>query len=137
MLAKKVEQATTLDEKIEYIANFYVPNTKEDVVEFLIYASSNLCLNGASIKSAAEIAMNNAWLVKFEQAYQKMCILSQEDQSLENLLKKYGQIYKAAKRNSARQMSYSEVTKTYIFVAVILLGLMVFVGLLSSFAFGH
>ena len=33
-LAKKIERAASVDERIELITNFYVPNTKEDMAEW-------------------------------------------------------------------------------------------------------
>lgn len=41
-LARRIENATSLEMKIELITNFYVPNTKEDIYEFFILAVSNL-----------------------------------------------------------------------------------------------
>ena len=41
-LAKKVEQAASLDDKMELITNFYIPNTKEDIYDFFILAVSNV-----------------------------------------------------------------------------------------------
>ncbi|MBO5953266.1 MAG: zinc-ribbon domain-containing protein [Oscillospiraceae bacterium] len=62
-LAKKVEQASSLDEKIELIANFYIPNTKEDIYDFFILAVSNL--------EDKWYDTDDAWRAKLEQAYHK------------------------------------------------------------------
>lgn len=50
------------------IRNFPIPNTKEDIIEFMILASSN-------ILGEDERDIYEAWLAKFEQAYQKALIL--------------------------------------------------------------
>ena len=63
VLAKKVENASSLDEKIELITNFYVPNTKEDIYDFFILAVSNLEYNNYDT--------DGAWRAKLEQAYHK------------------------------------------------------------------
>lgn len=62
-LAKKIEKAASLDEKIELIANFYIPNTKEDIYDFFILAVSNLEDNWYDT--------DDAWRAKLEQAYHK------------------------------------------------------------------
>lgn len=62
-LAKKVEKATSLDEKIELITNFYVPNTKEDIYDFFILAVSNL--------EDTNYDTDDAWQAKLEQTYHK------------------------------------------------------------------
>ena len=62
-LAKKVEMATSLDDKIELITNFYIPNTKEDIYDFFILAVSNL--------EDKWYDTDDAWRAKLEQAYHK------------------------------------------------------------------
>ena len=62
-LAKKVENASSLGEKIELITNFYVPNTKEDIYDFFILAVSNLEDNNYDT--------DDAWRAKLEQTYHK------------------------------------------------------------------
>lgn len=60
----KIDAAATGYQKETIIRNFPIPNTKEDIFEFMILASSNLI--GESNES-----IFNAWLAKFEQCYQK------------------------------------------------------------------
>lgn len=60
--ALKLENASSEEKRIELIKNFYIPNTKEDIYEFFIYAMSNL---SASEREA------DAWQVKLEQTYHK------------------------------------------------------------------
>lgn len=62
-LAKKLEQTASLDEKIELITNFYIPNTKEDIYDFFILAVSNL--------EDKWYDTDDAWRAKLEQAYHK------------------------------------------------------------------
>jgi len=62
-LAKKLEQTSNLDEKIELITNFYIPNTKEDIYDFFILAVSNL--------EDKWYDTDDAWRAKLEQAYHK------------------------------------------------------------------
>ncbi len=54
------------------IRNFPIPNTKEDILEFMILASANILENSNS-------TVCESWMVKFDQAYQKALILFQND----------------------------------------------------------
>lgn len=88
----------TDEKKVNLIRSFAIPNTKEDVYEFLILAASNIDvkLYGMSYDSsqlqgmiaASQRAVSDAWLAKFEQAYQKAQIMfgdSPEFQNIKNL----------------------------------------------------
>lgn len=89
-------QLTNIDEqKVEVIRNFTIPNTKEDVREFIILASSNIDIKlyGMEYHSsqvqgmlvASQKAVSDAWLAKFEQAYQKAQLLFAGTQELKNV----------------------------------------------------
>lgn len=73
----------TNEQILDTIRNFNVPNTKEDVFEFMILASSNINTSVMSARTSSEAganseeefntmkARNDAWLAKMEQVYQK------------------------------------------------------------------
>lgn len=61
-LAQKLEKAETMEQKVDIIRNFYIPNTKEDICDFFIFATSNMNADGYDVE---------AWYAKLEQAYQK------------------------------------------------------------------
>jgi len=61
-LAMKLENTDDTKKKEELIRNFYIPNTKEDIYEFFILATSNIKVGSVDSK---------AWFAKLEQAYQK------------------------------------------------------------------
>ena len=61
-LATKLELAESAEQKISIIRNFYVPNTKEDIYEFVILATSNMNSYDYDYE---------AWEAKLQQAYQK------------------------------------------------------------------
>lgn len=61
-LALKLADCETSEQKIDLIKNFYIPNTKEDIYEFFILATSNIENGDDDIE---------AWSAKLEQAYQK------------------------------------------------------------------
>ena len=75
---KVLENQNTVNEtdikKISLIRSFAIPNTKEDILEFLILASSNINLqryNDFDAISESEKAVSDAWQAKLEQAYEK------------------------------------------------------------------
>ena len=71
------QQLTKTDaQKISLIRSFAIPNTKEDLYEFLIMSKSNIDVdvyeNDAPRRQGdARSALSEAWNAKFEQAYQK------------------------------------------------------------------
>lgn len=62
-------------ERISLIRNFPIPNTKEDIYEFLILALSNIETDAFGFGgSTSQMNISNAWIAKYEQAYQKALI---------------------------------------------------------------
>lgn len=66
----------TDEQKISLIRSFLIPNTKEDIFEFMILAASNIDLKlyglgDEGVITASQRAVSDAWLAKFEQAYEK------------------------------------------------------------------
>lgn len=66
----------TDEQKISFIRSFSIPNTKEDILEFMILAASNIDLKlyglgNQGVITASQRAVSDAWLAKFEQAYEK------------------------------------------------------------------
>lgn len=62
--AQKLNEVTTEYQKANIIRSFPVPNTNEDIFEFMILASSN-------IDEHPNKDVFDAWIAKFEQCYQK------------------------------------------------------------------
>lgn len=79
-LARKLEDAKSEEQRASLIRNFPVPNTKEDILEFMIMASSN-------IDARRDNTTTDAWQAKLEQSYQKATLLLEgEDLQKVNLL---------------------------------------------------
>lgn len=89
-LAKKIGQASSLDEKNELIANFYIPNTKEDIYDFFILAVSNL--------EDKSYDTDDAWRAKLEQAYHKAKLSFGKTAEFEYLEKLYTRTRKEIKK---------------------------------------
>lgn len=83
---------------VSLIKNYIIPNTKEDILEFLFLASSNIDFKVYGLNkqqyqmnNPAQLEISDAWVAKFEQAYQKARIIfkeSKEFNDIENLYKK-------------------------------------------------
>ncbi|MFP1699560.1 zinc-ribbon domain-containing protein [Gardnerella piotii] len=54
------------EEKASLIINFTVPNSKEDIMEFMILAASNI-----NVKKGIDDVITKAWIAKLDQIYQK------------------------------------------------------------------
>lgn len=93
--SQKYASATSNAKKVDLIRTFVIPNTKEDILEFAILASSNI--NASSYSRDAVVVsggvsqqdVSDAWMAKFEQAQQKANILLTDDPYLEKINKLY------------------------------------------------
>lgn len=84
--AEKVIETETEAQKISIIRNFPIPNTKEDIFEFMILASSN-------IDSNTDKRVSDAWLAKMEQSYQKGKLLFGNDLDFPEIERAYTRAY--------------------------------------------
>lgn len=90
-LTKKIEKATSIEEKIELITNFYVPNTREDIYDFFILAVSNL--------EDTIYDTDDAWRAKLEQTYHKAKLSFGKTPEFEYIEKLYNRTHsKVSKR---------------------------------------
>ena len=130
--AQKYSLSTSNDKKIEIINSYIIPNTKEDILEFAILASSNISISSYSHKKktssddAPDHKVLEAWIAKFDQAYQKSQLLftsSDEKGKIETIfLKEKGKI------KFARILSAIANNKIRIIVAIICVFLL-FIGI--------
>ena len=77
-LEDDLEGVESAKKRSELIRNFYIPNTKEDIYEFVILASSNLKAGGSD---------DGAWNAKLEQAIQKAELVFGDGPELDKLKK--------------------------------------------------
>lgn len=76
----RLQKERKKEEIVSYIKNYSIPNTKEDILEFMILASANIDTDALSQKtnlSSEEkyrVMVSDAWFAKMEQAYQKALI---------------------------------------------------------------
>ena len=88
-LATKLELAESAEQKISIIRNFYIPNTKEDIYEFVILATSNMNSYNYDYE---------AWDVKLQQAYQKATLSFGNTQEFHYIHQLYTQAQKHKKQ---------------------------------------
>lgn len=96
----------TDDQAASLIRAFPIPNTKEDLLEFIIASASNINADAFNEwkkgeLSSTEVAMSNAWLSKLEQAYEKASIALADDPSFSRIQEVYNK--KMKKISSARR----------------------------------
>ncbi|MCI7571427.1 MAG: zinc ribbon domain-containing protein [Clostridiales bacterium] len=99
-------QLQSIDEqKIDLIRNFSIPNTKEDVLEFIVLAAANIDLKVYGLYSGryqmldpARRELSDAWLSKLEQADQKAEIMFGQTQEYISMRNVYEKKMKAIKR---------------------------------------
>lgn len=89
--SQKIEQAKSNEQKASLIRNFPIPNTKEDIFEFMILASTN-------IGGEQEKKIFDAWLTKFEQSYQKAQLVIKDPSDIARVKTIYEKTYKQANR---------------------------------------
>ena len=99
--ASKLEKVDSTERKIDLIRNYPIPNTKEDVYEFMVFASTNV--RGESNKQVF-----NAWVAKFEQCHKKAELLFMDSADIEAIR----QIYDSTKKVLVRENAAHEVKST-------------------------
>ena len=99
-LSRQLDNAKSESEMANIIRHFPIPNTKEDIWEFLILASSN-------IDGKLESEISSAWKAKLEQIMQKARLVF-KDEELVKIEKQYQEIIKKLNKEkiiqSARKM---------------------------------
>lgn len=123
-LAKKIEMAATLNDKIELITNFYIPNTKEDIYDFFILAVSNL--------EDKWYDTDDAWRAKLEQAYHKARLSFGNTPEFEYLDKLYNKTRKEVIKRERGVAAIFRRNKTACITALLIGGgvLMLIVGII-------
>ena len=89
--AQKIESVTTEQAIIDLVRTFPIPNTKEDIFEFMILASTNLV-------DEPRKGLFDAWISKFEQSYQKAQLVFENDTNFDKIQSIYEQTDKQIKK---------------------------------------
>ena len=95
-LFDKVLDTEDLDKKIELIKNFPIPNTREDILEFMLLAKSNFDAKYYATNKNID-SISSAWLSKIDQCYAKAKILLRDKRDLDTVEDIYSGIHKETK----------------------------------------
>lgn len=118
------------EQKISLIKSFPVPNTKEDMLEFMILATSSMRMSvydsTNNTISKGEKEVNAAWLAKAEQVYEKAKRVYSASDVFTEINEIYNQCLEKIKKTRKKGiikwiLRLSSVTLIWIFVFVILL----------------
>lgn len=113
----------TDEQKNTLIRSFIIPNNKEDIIEFMILASTNIETkvyeSFGDANTNTRIKLADSWLIKIEQAYQKAKLTFNDDFEFQKVNELYNQIHKKVK--------YSKKVPMRILIFIIL-GFILFLG---------
>ena len=100
--AINLESISSADKRILLIKNFPIPNTKEDIFEFMILASSNFDASYYATHLHEE-DISDAWPTKIDQCYQKAKLILKNDIDLLEIQKLYERVMKRIDTSRERQ----------------------------------
>ncbi|MBE6892612.1 MAG: zinc ribbon domain-containing protein [Ruminococcaceae bacterium] len=117
----------TDQQKINLIRSFSIPNTKEDIFEFMILASSNIDfklygLGDNGVLTVSQKGVSDAWLAKFEQAYEKARLLFEGTED-------FNSIYRIYKKTN-RKLKIEKIKLPLLFVFPFVMLFIIIIGLL-------
>lgn len=110
------------EKKINLIKTYPIPSNKEDIVEFMILASSNFDAD-AYLHDNYHNDANAAWLAKIEQCYKKSKILFTYQSDLRPIENIYQDIQKRIKGKKAFAKKYLAIIIPFSFLAVMFLAI--------------
>lgn len=84
-------------QKVVFIQSFPIPNTKEDILEFMILASTCFDAAESTAGRGSKKDVSDAWLAKVEQSYQKAKLLFGSDSDFTKIQNVYSQTYNRIK----------------------------------------
>ncbi|MBD5146277.1 MAG: zinc ribbon domain-containing protein [Ruminococcus sp.] len=105
IFTQSVALSKTDEQKINLIKNFPIPNTKEDITEFMILAASNISYDAVPNGTRVQLELYAAWSIKFEQAYNKAIIVFGDDSNFARVQTIYNSTHKKMKKIKKRPYS--------------------------------
>ena len=90
-VAKLVDAAND-NQRVTLIQSYPIPNTKEDILEFMIVASTNFDATANISGNGMKKTVSDAWLAKVEQSYQKATLLFANDSDFSKIQTVYEQV---------------------------------------------
>ncbi|MBE5742998.1 MAG: zinc ribbon domain-containing protein [Clostridiales bacterium] len=128
-LAEKLQNVISQEQRINIIKNFPIPNTKEDIFEFILLASSNFDAD-YYVSHLKENDESDAWLSKIEQAYKKGLLSLKNEQDIKKLKEIYFEI-----KSKIKKVKFNKKGITVLGVFLIFLGTILSVVFYWSYLF--
>lgn len=130
----RIGETTSNSQKINLIRNYPISNTKEDILEFMILASSNINMDlyGKTHLTPDEKVLKNvsdAWLSKFDQAYQKAQFSFSETSTFTQIQKVFDRKTEELNHQQKQKQKHKEDAQAIpiLIVSMILLVIMMFI----------
>lgn len=131
-------QSTTDTDKriISLVSSFPIPNSKEDLYEFIVLSYSNINTDiydtgGNQFKeNDARLAISNAWKAKLEQSYQKAKLVFAGDPRLSDIQAMYDTIQKSI--NKAKRKSWKMIGILYAIIFGVIAAIIISISVASS-----
>ncbi len=141
--ARRYASTTSNEKKVDLIRTFVIPNTKEDILEFAILASSNIDTSAYTRDTVVESGgvsqqeISEAWMAKFEQAYQKATLMLADTPECKKIEALYSS--KKGKLDSAkRKVAFSKKKRGILIVILgVFSALMFILSGVSDFKWGY
>lgn len=111
------------NQKVTLIKSYPIPNTKEDVIEFMLMATTNFSAGQDEHNAHVNKDILNAWITKINQSYQKAELLFGENQDFFKIQEIYEKVYSQIKEMKRKR-------KLSLTVGVLLRTIGLWVGLL-------
>lgn len=118
-LIMRLENATSEEEKIVIIKNFPIPNTREDLFEFMVLSSSNFDEEYHAAHMDKD-DISDAWLVKVNQCYQKSKLILSNEDDRKQISEIYTSIIEKSKRAIQKQKNDKKTAAICAIVGAIL-----------------
>lgn len=120
------------------ISNFAVPNTKEDIFEFMILAASNIdpmaydttTYGYPLAERPGKLMVSNAWDSKYNQVYQKAKIMFSEDSRISEIENLY-----RSKQKQIKKEKFKATKAIILALGVVLVSMMLLFGLAAVLSF--
>lgn len=118
IIHKQISRDKATERKISVIQNFPIPNTTEDMLEFMILASSNLNVSiykSAESDSEVERLLADAWLSKVKQVYKKATVSCGNEKDIQRITELYNSCLTEVKVQKRKGKRKSAIENTLIF----------------------
>lgn len=102
---------------IQAIQNFPIPNTKEDILEFM-----TLCISNSNADSMNQNSIQEAWMAKMRQTITKVQVSMSNDKDAQTLIEQYNQMVEEGKAKYKKFCKWFAISVAGLFLFALVLG---------------